>query len=325
MLVLTTLLVLILSFLAVRIYLKNVKKLVAPEDASPKKPISVNYHFTRKCNYECGFCFHTAKTSYILPLVDAKRGIKLLAEAGMKKINFAGGEPFLYPKFLGKLVKYCKEELQLESVSIVTNGSLVKERWLETYAQYLDIMAVSCDSFDETTNTSIGRGKGTHLETFVNLSLLCRKYNVKFKVNTVVCRYNFNEDMNAKIEQVAPFRWKCFQVLVVPGENDSSATLRNAQRFVISDEEYEIFCRRHQHQKSFVPESNAVMKSSYLILDEYMRFLNKGVKEPTKSILEVGVPAAFDDVYWDDESFVKRGGEYDWQKEKKKEGSAYDF
>lgn len=87
-------------------------------------------------------------------------------------------------------------------------------------------MAVSCDSFDENTNTFIGRGKGTHLETFVNLSQLCRKYNVKFKVNTVVCRYNFNEDMNAKIEQVAPFRWKCFQVLVVPGENDSSATLR---------------------------------------------------------------------------------------------------
>ena len=32
--------------------------------------------------------------------------------------------------------------------------------------------------------------------------------------------------MNACVEQVAPFRWKCFQVLVVPGENNSSATLR---------------------------------------------------------------------------------------------------
>lgn len=29
-----------------------------------------------------------------------------------------------------------------------------------------------------------------------------------------------------------------------------------------------------------------------------MRFLNKGVKGPTGSILEVGVPAAMDDVYW---------------------------
>ncbi len=38
-----------------------------------------------------------------------------------------------------------------------------------------------------------------------------------------------------------------------------------------------------------------------------MRFLNKGVKEATKSILEVGVPAAMDDVYWDDESFAGAG------------------
>lgn len=37
-------------------------------------PVSVNFHFTRKCNYECGFCFHTAKTSHITPLEDAKRG-----------------------------------------------------------------------------------------------------------------------------------------------------------------------------------------------------------------------------------------------------------
>lgn len=72
----------------------------------------------------------------------------------------------------------------------------------------------------------IRRGKGTHLETFVKLSQLCRKNNVKFKVNTVVCRYNIDEDINAMIEKVAPFRWKCFQVLVVEGENDSSTTLR---------------------------------------------------------------------------------------------------
>ena len=47
-----------------------------------QKPLSVNYHFTRQCNYQCGFCFHTAKTSFVLPLQEAKRGIKLLKEAG---------------------------------------------------------------------------------------------------------------------------------------------------------------------------------------------------------------------------------------------------
>ena len=61
-----------------------------------------------------------------------------------------------------------------------------------------------------------------------------------------------------------------------------------------------------------MPEPNDLMRSSYLLLDEYMRFLNKGVKEPTKSILEIGVEAALEDVDWDEDGFNERGGVYDW-------------
>lgn len=35
--------------------------------------------------------------------------------------------------FLGEMVRYCKEELQLPSVSIVSNGSMIKERWFKKY------------------------------------------------------------------------------------------------------------------------------------------------------------------------------------------------
>lgn len=52
-------------------------------------PRSVNYHFTRQCNYKCGFCFHTAKTSFVLPLEEAKRGLKMLKEAGRHPTLFA--------------------------------------------------------------------------------------------------------------------------------------------------------------------------------------------------------------------------------------------
>lgn len=50
-------------------------------------PISVNYHFTRKCNYSCGFCFHTAKTSFVLPLETAKKGLAMLKDAGNVVLN----------------------------------------------------------------------------------------------------------------------------------------------------------------------------------------------------------------------------------------------
>lgn len=40
--------------------------------------------------------------------------------------------------------------------------------------------------------------------------------------------------------------------------------MQNAQRFVISNEEYQNFCDRHKNQQSLVPESNEMMKSSYV-------------------------------------------------------------
>ena len=57
--------------------------------------VSVNYHFTRKCNKTCKFCFHTEKSSHVATEEEMKRGLRLLKEAGMRKINFAGGEPIL--------------------------------------------------------------------------------------------------------------------------------------------------------------------------------------------------------------------------------------
>jgi radical S-adenosyl methionine domain-containing protein 2 len=55
----------------------------------------------------------------------------------MKKINFSGGEPFIHKKgrFVGELVEYCKKDLQLQSVSIVSNGSLITEEWFQQYGE----------------------------------------------------------------------------------------------------------------------------------------------------------------------------------------------
>lgn len=71
----------ILTLLLIIFLFRNVKK---PDKIIPK---SVNYHFTRQCNYECGFCFHTAKTSFVLDLEVAKKGLAMLKEAG--KLRFS--------------------------------------------------------------------------------------------------------------------------------------------------------------------------------------------------------------------------------------------
>ncbi|KAJ3037727.1 Radical S-adenosyl methionine domain-containing protein 2 [Rhizophlyctis rosea] len=286
-------------------------------------PISVNYHFTRKCNYNCGFCFFTQKSSTKLALHQAKHGLTLLRDAGMRKLNFAGGEPFLYPEHLGQLCRFCKVNLNLESVSIITNASLIKEAWLDKYGQYIDIIGVSCDSFDDDTNRKIGRTTRstghTHTPQIFAVATWCHARKIKFKLNTVVNAYNYSEDMNAAIRTLNPHRWKVFQVLILAGENGGGEDLRDAREFVITDGQFRGFLERHQEQSCMVPEDNKTMKDSYLILDEEMRFLYSdatgGGKVASKSILEVGVEQALKNAVFDRNAFLERGGEYDWTKQ----------
>lgn len=125
----------------------------------------------------------------ILSLDEAKRALTLLREAGMRKLNISGGEPFLQPTFIGEIFRFCKEELQLESTSIVNNGSKVTEKWLDEYGRYLDIMAISCDSFDPDTNVRIGRsenGSGAHIGRVFRVARWCNDHGIRVKINTVV-------------------------------------------------------------------------------------------------------------------------------------------
>ncbi|KAL4438902.1 hypothetical protein ABPG74_016622 [Tetrahymena malaccensis] len=280
---------------------------------------SINYHFTRQCNYACKFCFHTAKTSFVLDEENAKKGLKMLKESGMKKINFSGGEPFTKPTFLGNLVQYCKEKLNLESVTIVSNGSLITEEWFKNYGKWLDIIAISCDSFDEQALADIGRraNKKTHIEQMYKIRDWCYKYDVLFKINTVVTSRQYNEDMNTYIQELKPYRWKVFQCLLIDGENAGANALRNAEQMVVSKEQFDQFIFRHKASNP-VAENNEDMKDSYLILDEQMRFLNcqNGKKEPSLSILDVGVEAALDKSGFDEKAFIRRGGKYVWSKHK---------
>jgi len=284
--------------------------------------LSVNYHFTRQCNYKCEFCFHTNITSFVLPLDEAKRGLHLLQEAGMKKINFSGGEPFIHTNgsFVGKLVQYCKEELNIESVTIVSNGSRIKERWFQEYGRYLDILAISCDSFDEDTNKKIGRYSAreeqNHVRNMEKIRSWCYTYNVLFKINSVINTHNINEDMNHNILRLNPIRWKVFQCLAIEGENYGPNALRQVQSYIISDKQFQDFIEHHKNVPQLVQESNEKMRNSYLILDEYMRFLNNqdGKKVPSKSILDVGVENALKNSGFDEKMFFERGGKYEWSK-----------
>jgi radical S-adenosyl methionine domain-containing protein 2 len=85
--------------------------------------------------------------------------------------------------------------------------------------------------------------------------------------------------------------------------------------FLISKDQFDKFLKRHVRQKCLVPESNEMMQTSYLMLDENLCFLDcsGGGKVPSPSILQVGVEKALEKAGFDKNMFLKRGGVYNWK------------
>ena len=250
-----------------------------------------------------------------------------MGPTGMVKINFSGGEPFLHDKLLGQMVQFCHQKRV--AVSIVSNGSKITERWMREFGQFVDILAISCDSFVHDSNQRIGRRdtakKGTdtpQYEIAKRVADWCQLYGgatpIVFKMNTVVNTYNCDEDMVEQVRAINPKRWKVFQCLRIDGENSGDDALRSVEPFIITPSQFDAFIARHRAAGlDPVPENNEDMRDSYLILDEKMRFLNctRGDKRPTDSILDIGVPAALQDSGFDETAFKRRGGEYKFRKE----------
>ena len=284
---------------------------------------SVNYFISRECNYNCKFCFHTQTNTHKLATGRAKLGLQLLQHSGTKKINFAGGEPFLNPELLGELCQYAHEECGM-AVSIISNGSMIRPQWMERYGEYVDILGVSVDSFDPETNAMIGRGTGDttknqHASRVLKVREMCSQHGILFKMNTVVCSLNHEEDMNEFVSRLDPYRWKAFQCLILKGENAGEKNdLNDARELQVTRKQFHAFVARHAGQPALIPEPNDVMQNSYLLLDEELRFLDcsENGKIPSQSILEVGVERALAQAGFDDAMFEKRGGIFEWTRER---------
>ncbi|WP_066425088.1 viperin family antiviral radical SAM protein [Anabaena sp. 4-3] len=275
-------------------------------------PISVNFHLWKPCNYHCRFCFATFRDIQgYLTLSDAKRLLFLLREAGTEKINFAGGEPTLHP-YIGELVA---ESRRLGFVtSIVSNGARMAEL-LDKHAGDIDWVALSVDSASEEIQKHLGRGNGNHVLQSIDLFDKLHQYGIRVKLNTVVTRLNFQEDMSSFVRRVRPERWKIFQVLPVNGQNDGSV-----EDLLISPQQFQQFVEQHKTLLDegirVVAETNNLMKDSYVMINPQGQFYNNsttGAYFYSSPILEVGVNIALAQVGWNVETFLNRGGIYSWK------------
>ena len=273
---------------------------------------TVNFHLLNQCNMGCGHCFMYNIPTACLSLDRSSEIVRLLSQAGFAKINFAGGEPMLYPG-LDSLIQTAKENGM--TVSIVTNCTRITDPWLDGIAGYLDMIALSIDSANPETHRRSGRavgGRPITTEQYLDACGSIRRHGIRLKINTVVTCDNLNEDVRGFIKEAEPERWKIMQAMPIAGQND-----RNAGRFEVTDGQFQEYVERNraveQHGITVVPEGNDLMTGSYVMVDPRGCFIGnmKGRYVYSRPILETGVADALQEIEIDPEVFRERGGIYE--------------
>lgn len=273
----------------------------------------------KPCNFSCKFCYATfndmeVDRSQLNPFAAMKILAKLKG-AGVKKITFAGGEPFLY-RHLIDMVKVAK--MYGMTTSIITNGFMIfqKPELLDRLEGILDWMGISIDSTNPVTNEKIGRApKGVGSIAFsaadyLHLIKMIRSKGMKLKINTVVNAYNKDEDFNSFMKNLAkPERWKVFQALRVEGQNDKSF-----DEVKVSAKEFADFIERHKDVPNIVPEDNEAMTGSYLLIDPKGRLFENSAGRHTysKPLQHAKIEDCLQELNLNREMFIKRGGIYEW-------------
>jgi len=258
----------------------------------------VNFHFTHNCNYDCKFChsnFFASKEKKILQF-DTWKKITDLLNPYCKRINFAGGEPLLHKNLIGKLIEH-NNNIGLIS-TIITNGYFLNNEWITQYGKFIKAIGISCDSSNEITQQDLGRGNGNHVKMVLEKFELIKKFNqagnyILPKLNTVVNKLNYKENMIDFVVKTGAKRWKIFQLLTIEGEN-----VKHSKDLIINKEQfyefYEINKSIEKYGVELVAENVDELTDTYIMIDPEGRFFsNNGNKYLfSEPIFEIGVEEA---------------------------------
>ena len=286
--------------------------------------LTVNWHILEPCNFKCNFCYavYPEKRSsftrdYAKVLVElSKLKGKLLdfasgpVIADSIRVNFAGGEPFLYEEKLREAISL-SHYLGLKP-SFITNGSLISDEFIKKFGPMISVAGFSVDSFDVQVNERIGRqdnkrGQLTQ-ERLSEIFQLFRKVSpgTKLKINTVVCRENIAEDLSQAMIGLAPDRWKLLRVVPIHGAKGRGVTDRQYKAFIDRN------ARVTEHSSlEFITEDNDEMHRSYVMLDPqgcfYQRIEQTGSEHlVSQPVVKVGASRALQEIWFDVPTYSSR-------------------
>ncbi len=160
---------------------------------------NINYlriSLTDRCNLRCIYCmpsdveFRDEYVNDTLSTEDYKFIIKSMANSGITKLRFTGGEPTLHPG-LNELIWFAKNECNINDIAITTNGLNLAQIASTLKANGLNKVNISLDSLKVYKYKSITRG-GDLTQVLDGINV-CLKEGIKVKINCVAIK-GFNDD-----------------------------------------------------------------------------------------------------------------------------------
>lgn len=144
---------------------------------------------TNRCNLQCVHCYNNSNNgiNIDLPFDLVKGMIEFAKSCGLDSVALSGGEALLYPR-INEVMKLC-EDLDL-SVQLLTNGTYIKDEYIDIILKYKPDIQVSLEGPDAASNDYI-RGKGSFKKAIGFIKQLKKQmYPKSIFVNTVLTESN---------------------------------------------------------------------------------------------------------------------------------------
>lgn len=154
---------------------------------------------TQSCNFDCIYCFENERQKKTL---NSKKIIKLIEfistfKSSNIKIVWYGGEPLLAFNKIEEISRKLVEKKVSFNSTIITNGSLIKEKYVDTFDNmHIDEIQITLDGLKETHDKRrfyIKSNKGTFDDIIKNIETIFNR-NKRVTVNIRVNIDDTNKD-----------------------------------------------------------------------------------------------------------------------------------
>lgn len=159
----------------------------------PGAPFQVVWNITRSCNLKCRHCYENAGTRARdeLTTQEVKRGIDVLADAGVLILAFSGGEPTLRPDIL-ELIKHCANKGMYPAIATNAMAFAQRKKVQEFKKAGLQFVQISLDGANPETHDSFRGVPGAFDKTVQGIKN-CVAEGLFVEVATTATKHNIDE------------------------------------------------------------------------------------------------------------------------------------